>query len=159
MATAPSIQKVITGREDLADLAQPIQALAQFYRAFNERDLARMADNWDTSQEVAMDNPLGGIKRGWQDIKAVYERIFNSPHKVTVEFHDYTLHIFNDVFYAVGRERGHLESYLEARETRFNLNFRTSRIYRRIDAQWRQVHHHGSIEDPQLLAAYQSAFR
>jgi ketosteroid isomerase-like protein len=159
MATAPSIQKVITGREDLADLAQPIQALAQFYRAFNERDLARMADNWDTSQEVAMDNPLGGIKRGWQDIKAVYERIFNSPHKVTVEFHDYTLHIFNDVFYAVGRERGHLESHLEARETRFNLNFRTSRIYRRIDAQWRQVHHHGSIEDPQLLAAYQSAFR
>jgi ketosteroid isomerase-like protein len=159
MATAPSIQKVITGREDLADLAQPIQALAQFYRAFNERDLARMADNWDTSQEVAMDNPLGGIKRGWQDIKAVYERIFNSPHKVTVEFHDYTLHVFNDVFYAVGRERGHLESHLEARETRFNLNFRTSRIYRRIDAQWRQVHHHGSIEDPQLLAAYQSAFR
>jgi ketosteroid isomerase-like protein len=159
MATAPSIQKVITGREDLADLAQPIQALAQFYRAFNERDLARMADNWDTSQEVAMDNPLGGIKRGWQDIKAVYERIFNSPHKVTVEFHDYTLHVFNDVFYAVGRERGHLESHLETRETRFNLNFRTSRIYRRIDAQWRQVHHHGSIEDPQLLAAYQSAFR
>jgi ketosteroid isomerase-like protein len=159
MATAPSVQKVITGREDLADLAQPIQALAQFYRAFNERDLARMADNWDTSQEVAMDNPLGGIKRGWQDIKAVYERIFNSPHKVTVEFHDYTLHVFNDVFYAVGRERGHLESHLEARETRFNLNFRTSRIYRRIDAQWRQVHHHGSIEDPQLLAVYQSAFR
>jgi ketosteroid isomerase-like protein len=159
MATAPSVQKVITGREDLADLTQPIQALAQFYRAFNERDLARMADNWDTSPQVAMDNPLGGIKRGWQDIKAVYERIFNSPHKVTVEFHDYTLHVFNDVFYAVGRERGHLESHLEARETRLNLNFRTSRIFRRIDAQWRQVHHHGSIEDPQLLAAYQSAFR
>jgi ketosteroid isomerase-like protein len=159
MATAPSIHKVITGREDLSDLDHPVQALAQFYRAFNECDLARMADNWDTSQEVAMDNPLGGIKRGWQDIKAVYERIFNSPHKVTVQFHDYTLHVFNDVFYAVGRERGHLESHLEARETRLNLNFRTSRIFRRIDSQWRQVHHHGSIEDPQLLAAYQSAFR
>jgi ketosteroid isomerase-like protein len=158
MATAPSLQKIITGYEDLGDLTQPIQALAQFYRAFNERDLARMAENWDNSPEVAMDNPLGGIKRGWHDIKVVYERIFHSPHKVTVEFHDYTLHIFSDVFYAIGRERGRLESRLEAKETRLNLNFRTSRIFRRIDSKWRQVHHHGSIEDPQLLFAYQSAF-
>src|SRR5580704_10813992 len=158
MATALSIQKTITGHEDLGDLTQPIQALAQFYRAFNERDLALMAENWDTSLEVAMDNPLGGIKRGWHDIKTVYERIFRSPHKVTVEFQDYTLHVFNDVFYAVGRERGRFESYLEARETRFNLNFRTSRIFRRIGtSKWRQVHHHGSIEDPQLLSVYQSA--
>jgi hypothetical protein len=154
MATAVSIQKTITGHEE------PIQALAQFYRAFNERDLALMAENWDTSLDVAMDNPLGGIKRGWHDIKAVYERIFRSPHKVTVEFQDYTLHVFNDVFYAVGRERGRLESHLEARETRLNLNFRTSRIFRRVvgTSQWRQVHHHGSIEDPQLLSVYQSAF-
>jgi ketosteroid isomerase-like protein len=159
MATALSIQKTITGHEDLGDLTQPIQALAQFYRAFNERDLALMAENWDTSLDVAMDNPLGGIKRGWHDIKTVYERIFRSPHKVTVEFQDYTLHVFNDVFYAVGRERGHLQSNLEAKEIRLNLNFRTSRIFRRIGAShWRQVHHHGSIEDPQLLSVYQSAF-
>jgi hypothetical protein len=158
MATGLSVQKTITGHEDLGDLTQPVQALAQFYRAFNERDLVRMAENWDDSLEVAMNNPLGGVKRGWHDIKAVYERIFFSPHKVTVEFHDYTLHVFNEVFYAVGRERGHLESHLEARETRLNLNFRTSRIFRRVDTQWRQVHHHGSIEDSQLLSAYQSAF-
>jgi ketosteroid isomerase-like protein len=158
MGAAPSIQKTITGHEDLGDLTQPVQALAQFYRAFNERDLARMAENWDTSLEVAMNNPLGGIKRGWHEIKTVYERIFYSPHKVTVEFHDFTLHVLGDVFYAVGRERGRLESHLEARETLLNLNFRTSRIFRRVNTQWRQVHHHGSIEDSQLLSAYQSAF-
>ncbi len=33
------IQSPITGNEDLGDLSQPQQALAQFYRAFNTRDL------------------------------------------------------------------------------------------------------------------------
>jgi hypothetical protein len=27
--------------------------------------LALMADNWEQSAEAAMDNPLGGISRGW----------------------------------------------------------------------------------------------
>ena len=33
------IQEPITGNEELGDLSQPPQALAQFYRAFNTRDL------------------------------------------------------------------------------------------------------------------------
>ena len=96
-----------------------------------------------------MDNPLGGIKRGWPEIRAVYERIFSGPGRVEVEFHDYTLHVIGDMFYAVGRERG----ILEARGTKLALAIRTSRIYRRIDGVWRQVHHHGSIDDPRLLDA------
>ena len=52
-----------------------------------------------------MDNPLGGIKRGWDEIKAVYELIFSGPAQVSVEFYDYTLHQSQDMFYAVGRER------------------------------------------------------
>jgi len=27
----------------------------------------------------------------------------------------------------------------------------------KIDGKWKQVHHHGSIDDPRLLAQYQSA--
>jgi hypothetical protein len=63
MATLAPVQQPITGREPLGDLSEPIQVLAQFYRAFNEGDLARMAENWHNSTEAAMDNPLGGIKR------------------------------------------------------------------------------------------------
>ena len=37
------------------------------------------------------------------------------------------------------------------------LAIRTSRIFKRMDNGWKQVHHHGSIEDPQLLEQYQSA--
>jgi len=55
------IQEPITGNEELGDLSQPHQGLAQFYRAFNTRDLKMMDDNFAHSDEVAIDNPLGGF--------------------------------------------------------------------------------------------------
>jgi ketosteroid isomerase-like protein len=153
-ATNP-VQQPITGREP-ADPAMPLGALAEFYRAPNSRDLPLMERNWEQSPEAAMDNPLGGIKRGWPEIRAVYERIFSSPAQVHVEFGDYTLHVAGDVFWAVGRERGRFEREGKA----LDLAIRTSRLFRRdASGRWRQVHHHGSIEDPQLLAAYQQAVR
>jgi hypothetical protein len=33
------------------------------------------------------------------------------------------------------------------------------RAFRRAGGRWRQVHHHGSIDDPDLLGAYQQAVR
>jgi hypothetical protein len=143
----------ITGREPLGELREPAQALAQFYRAFNGRDLALMEANWEASENAAMDNPLGGIKRGWAEIGSVYARVFQGTARVQVEFHAYTIHVVGEVFYAVGRERGTLED----NGLKLNLAIRTSRVFRRIDDRWRQVHHHGSIDDPQLLRAYQDA--
>lgn len=156
MTTIQPVRGAITGREDLGNLSRPEEALAQFYRAFNGRDLALMEQNWLLSEEVAMDNPLGGITRGWPSVRAVYERIFHGKARVRVEFHDYTLHIHGDTFYAVGRERGRLES---DDGVALDLAIRTTRVFRLSDGRWRQVHHHGSIEDPELLAAYQAAVR
>jgi hypothetical protein len=34
---------------------------------------------------------------------------------------------------------------------------RTNRIFRLMDGCWQQVHHHGSIDDPDLLSRYQRA--
>lgn len=39
------------------------------------------------------------------------------------------------------------------------MAIRTSRVFRRISGEWRQVHHHGSVDDAELLAAYQQAVR
>jgi hypothetical protein len=100
-----------------------------------------------------MDNPLGGIKRGWKEIARVYEQIFDSPGGIYVEYHDYTVHPYDEVFYAVGRERG----YFQTGERRIDLAIRTSRIFRRVGRFWRQIHHHGSIDDAKRLATYQSA--
>lgn len=146
------IQKAITGAEPPTDPKQPLFALQQFYRAFNGRDILGMAQNWEQSASIAMDNPLGGIKRGWLEIGDVYARLFNGPARVYVEFYDYTLHETQDLFYAVGRERG----ALALGGDQIDLHIRTSRIFHKSAGRWRQVHHHGSIDDPELLQRYQS---
>src|SRR5271167_1452509 len=60
----------ITGYEDLRDLTHPRHALTQFYRAFNTRDIVLMRQNWSPSDDISMNNPLGGIKRGWPEFVA-----------------------------------------------------------------------------------------
>ena len=153
VAVSPPTATPITGRESAALKGSPHAALVEFYRALNGRDLALMQRHWAEGEEIAMDNPLGGIKRGWAEIGAVYQRVFGGPATVTVEFYDYTLHETPEMFYAVGRERG----AFEREGTRIELAIRTSRIFRRVHGAWRQVHHHGSIENPELLARYQTA--
>lgn len=147
------IQTAITGQENRGDLTTPYQALVQFYCAFNTGDMEMMAKNWAQSDEIVMANPLGSIKRGWGEIQPVYESIFKGQAKVYVEYYDYTLHETADMFYAVGRERG----YFQLGDAEITLAIRTSRIFQKIGGAWQQVHHHGSIEDPQLLERYQAA--
>lgn len=145
----------LDGRVDGLDPADPVAVLNEFYRAFNGRDPEAMARNWMHDGEASMSNPLGGIARGWPAIGAIYARLFTGRARVHVIFHDYTLHALDDAFLAVGRERG----TLVAGDTRLDLAIRTSRLYRRVDSGWKQFHHHGSLEDPQLLAAYREAVR
>lgn len=59
------------------------------------------------------------------------------------------------MFHAVGRERG----YFERDGRQIELAIRTSRVFRKHEGCWHQIHHHGSIEDPLLLERYQKAVR
>jgi ketosteroid isomerase-like protein len=145
----------VDGNETGLDPASPLAALSAFYRAFNSRDIEAMARNWHDDADASMSNPLGGIARGWPAIRAVYRRIFEGRARVQVALHDYTLHEAGDTFFAVGRERG----TLERDQLRLEPAIRTSRVFQRIGGAWRQVHHHGSFDDPALLAAYQEAMR
>jgi len=146
-------QEPITGNESQGDLTKPYQALVQFYNAFNNGNMETMSQNWHQSNDIAMDNPLGGIKRGWNEISEVYNKIFSGPAEVYVEYYDYTIHESTEMFYAVGRERG----YFKLKEEKLDLTIRTSRIFKKIGGIWKQVHHHGSIENPNLLERYQIA--
>lgn len=145
------MQAVITGAEgDETDT--PMGALSEFYRAFNNRDLNQMRRNW-SADECVLNNPLGGIRRGWSEIEPLYQRLFSGPARVYVEFYDYTTHFGEDIFCVAGRERGSFEKG----NVKFALVIRTSRIFRKVDGRWKQIHHHGSIEDTDLLAKYQNA--
>jgi hypothetical protein len=98
--------------------------------------------------------PSGGIKRGWSEIKTTYDKLFDSKGTYRFEFYNYTLLEAGVLFYVVGRERGELDVSAQA----MKLAFRTSRIFQKdADARWGQVHHHGSIDNPQMLATYQKA--
>jgi len=143
----------LNGDEDHAEPGSPLAALSLFYRGFNQRDLGTVAQSWAPADDIVMDNPLGGVKRGWEEIEAVYRRIFQGSARVYVEFYDFTLWRGAGMFWAAGRERGELLTD----DARLPLAIRTSRVFQLVDGRWRQVHHHGSIDDPQQLAAYQDA--
>ncbi len=145
----------VTGREEQIDPREPLGALREFYRAFNTRDLTLMERNWLSSDEVSIAHPVGGIRRGWPDIRQIYRRIFDASATLTVEFRDYTVHPLGGVFYAVGREHG----LVQGENLSLELKFRTSRLFRYSRGRWRQVHHHGSIENPEHLLRYQAAIQ
>jgi len=147
------IPKIITGQETVEDTNHPINALINFYKAFNARNAEAAANNWAKQYAIAMSNPIGGIRRNWNAVKEGYDKIMGGEAKVYVEYHDFNFHLFDGVFYAEGRERGSLDTG----EVQLGLKIRTSRIYKLFGDDWKQVHHHGSIEDPELLKRYQNA--
>jgi len=127
------------------------EVLVEFYKAFNTQDIELMEQNWSAESGI-MDNPLGGILRGWKDIQEVYKKIFFGKAEVYVEFYDYSIHKEGDMFFAAGRERG----YIRKNGQEIALDIRTSRIYAKENGRYKQLHHHGSITDAKLLDTYQT---
>ena len=151
-AFAPST-RIINGYGDTLNLSGPELAIYRFYKAFNEKDITTMAKVWANTEDITAENPAGGIRRGWSDLKWVYDKVLGLPAKVRAEFYDYTIHEAGDVFWSVGRER----IFLNLSDEDTTLNVRITRIFRMIDGIWRLVHLHGSFEDPDMLLRYQQA--
>lgn len=141
----------VTGREARSGNGDAFDALIDFYGAFNTRDLDGLAANWEEGDAPSMDNPMGGIRRGWKSIREGYVKLFGGPAKVQVTFHDFTCHGGEDWRLFVGRETGTCTTP----DQRMDVRFRTSRCFTRRSGKWRQLHHHGSIEEAGMLAAYQ----
>jgi hypothetical protein len=141
----------ISGLETKAGDGSAIDALIEFYRAFNAGDLVALKATWVEGDAPSMDNPIGGIRRGWSSIAEGYLRLFGGPATVRVTFHDFTRQGSDDWHLFVGRERGVCTTPTET----LDLSFRTTRWFIRMEGVWRQLHHHGSIEEPRLLASYQ----
>jgi hypothetical protein len=143
----------ITGDEAYVGDGGPLDALVAFYRAFNSQDLGALAANWLDGERPSMDNPVGGIRRGWPAIGEGYRRLFEGPASVRVAFHDFTVETGEGWCLFVGREQG----ACTIAGTSIALRIRTTRWFVRHEGRWRQLHHHGSIEEPALLADYQRA--
>lgn len=148
------IMTTINGSENLSNIENDkLKALVSFYKAFNQRDMNLMQKNWLNSKESSMNNPVGGIMRDWDNIESVYDKIFNGKAKVYVEFYDFTMHSTENMFLVTGRERG----FFEKENTKIDLAIRTSRVFVKENGDWKQIQHHGSIDNPELLKKYQES--
>ncbi|MGN8198562.1 YybH family protein [Salinisphaera sp. RV14] len=147
-----ALTTAITGTET-ATGDSALAALIGFYRAFNACDLEALAANWMEGDAPSMDNPIGGIRRGWPAIREGYAKLFTGPARVEAAFHDFTSQGGSDWHLFVGREKG----ICMTPETTVDLRIRTTRWFMKVGGVWRQLHHHGSIEEPALLADYQRA--
>ena len=143
----------ITGAEPRAGDGDPLDALIDFYRCFNAKDLDGLAAIWVAGDAPSMDNPIGGIRRGWPAIRDGYSKLFDGPATVRVAFHDFTSQGGSDWHLFVGRETGTCRTATVS----LDLRFRTTRWFVKTGGVWRQLHHHGSVEEPALLADYQRA--
>lgn len=148
-------------RNRLEEAHQPgvegaLAALESFYYSFNHRDLDVLARVWSDDPLAQLNNPLGGMLRGGKAIVDLYARIFNGPARVTVSFGDIIAYADEQHAVFAGRETG---EYRIGDSPAEPLSIRTTRCFGYHEGRWRQYHHHGSIDDPASLAAYQRAIR
>ena len=131
--------------------------LETFYYAFNHRDMSVFGKVWADHELIQLNNPLGGILRGYESIAALYQRIFTGSAVVWVELGDIVEFQTPNMVVFAGRESGAFSKGTLS----LPLSIRTSRVVQWLGPEigWRQTHHHGSIDDPQLLAEYQRAVR
>lgn len=132
-----------------------LAALETFYYALNSKDLDTLAAGWADDPLVQLNNPVGGILRGRAAVRDLYERVFAGTLNVQVTFGDAATYWLGDAVVFAGRETG---TYRHPSLGEQPLRIRTTRIFA-YDGTWRQIHHHGSIDDAELLAAYQDAVR
>jgi ketosteroid isomerase-like protein len=148
-------------RNRLAEAANPDPdgapaALETFYYAFNHRDADALKRVWVRDPLVQLNNPLGGMLRGADDITALYQRIFHSRARVEVSFGDVVAYQAAGMVVFAGRETG---QFTDPAGRSVPLRIRTTRVfaYDRAAGRWGQVHHHGSIDEPDALRDYQHA--
>lgn len=92
--------------------------------------------------------------RGADAISVLYQRIFAGPVGVRVEFSDAIAYPISEMDVFAGRERGSYERDGQMPP----LDIRSWRIFvYALGQDWRQVHHHGSIDASGQPAHYQRA--
>ncbi len=126
-----------------------------FYYAFNQRDMEVFAQVWANHELIQLNNPLGGILRGYEPISNLYRNMFTGQARVWVELDDIVEFQSDLMVVFAGRETGEFTK----EDKTVSLSIRTSRIVQwlGVNIGWKQVHHHGSIDDAKLLADYKAA--
>ena len=79
----------ITGREAQSGRGDALDAFSSFTKP-STRAISMDLRPIGSGRRTSMDNPMGGIRRGWQSISEGYLKLFGGPAIVQVTFHDFT---------------------------------------------------------------------
>jgi hypothetical protein len=93
-----------------------------------------------------LNNPLGGILRGYESIAALYEQVFTGAASVWVELSDIVEYQTEDMIVFAGSESGEFTK----NNLTLPLSIRTSRVVQwfGVGIGWKQVHHHAPLMIP-----------
>ena len=131
-------------------------ALESFYYALNNADLDTLSAVWSPAPLVRLNNPLGGILHGHTAVIELYRMLFAGELHVQIAFTDVAAYRSPALVVFAGREIG---GYQDEAGDSVRLEIRTTRVfgYDEQAGRWLQLHHHGSIDQPAALHAYQQA--
>src|SRR5487761_2030731 len=96
--------RIAASRQHTLDGARAL--VETFYYAFNQRDMDVFAQVWANHELIQLNNPLGGILRGYEAIANLYCGIFTGPARVWVELNDIVEFQSDDMVVFAGRETG-----------------------------------------------------
>jgi ketosteroid isomerase-like protein len=122
-------------------------ANAEFYAAFEARDLDRMAEVWERSDRATVTHPGWPTLHGWARVAASWEAIFaNTPYiqfvlteeSVTVHGDAAWVTLDENILQSTGEPGTGSDGELSG------SRIATTNVFARIDDRWRMVVHHGS---------------
>ncbi len=125
-------------------------ANADFYAAFEQRDLDAMAAVWERSERATVTHPGWPTLRGWARVAGSWDAIFRNTPYIQFVLTDETVWVVDDVAWVTVDEHilqaaggggdgadGGADDLAGGHVTALNL-------FVRADGAWRMVAHHGS---------------
>jgi ketosteroid isomerase-like protein len=129
------------------DEAGVSEANAEFYAAFEARDLDRMADVWERTDRATVTHPGWPTLHGWARVVASWDAIFaNTPYiqfvlteeAVTVHGDAAWVTLDENILQSTGEPGTGSDGELSG------SRIATTNVFTRVDEGWRMVVHHGS---------------
>jgi ketosteroid isomerase-like protein len=114
----------------------------RFYAAYNHvinGDPAPMLALWLPSPDVTAMHTLGDLEVGWDQVRAVWERVARICSDGQMTITELEIRLFGDLVYAICRE----QVQMTVAGKRVQLTLRATNIFRREDDDWKVIHHHG----------------
>lgn len=129
----------------MAELFETAQdAEDAFYDAFEENDLDKMMNAWDSEDDIACIQPMREQVQGRAAVRSSWEEVFSFGAEMEIEIHHQQWIEMNDVAIHIVHE----QLTFKANPTQKPPPLIATNVYRRAGQGWNMVLHHTSLPPP-----------